>query len=116
MIDIPVCPHCGGEGCKDCERPLVRSGDLDTSHAAARATAKKLSQTKIKVLLMYGQVYPKELNDGDLNERCCAEFGHRKESSYRKRRGELVRDGYIEDTGRREMWRGSMRAVWRLKK
>lgn len=96
---------------------LTREDDYDTSEAAAATIAKTLSKRKQLILSVFRD-FPDGLTDEELTEEIVRR-GHPRgsESGYRKRRTDLLHDGYVHDTGlRRKNSRGQSVIVWALKK
>lgn len=90
--------------------PAARTTDPQTSHDAA-ASVKKLSETHRAIL----QELQTAQTDVDLVRAIQLRHGFAlaSESGIRSRRAELVRDGYVEDTGKRErLESGRMAIVW----
>jgi hypothetical protein len=85
----------------------ARWSDPDTSHQAAGKIEYKMTELRATVLQHF--VHWTELTDLEL-ESLCANHG----STYRTRRSELTEMGYIADTGRRKLQKGSNRIVWTI--
>lgn len=100
MFDEPVRPGS-----------LVRAIDPPTSHESARRL-KELGKIQMQVLACIAKLG--RATDLEINTWCNANFGERAESTYRKRRGELVDLGLVADTGLVRMQAGRNRAVWEL--
>lgn len=90
----------------------ARSTDPLTSHLSASMIWRDLNNLEQKVLRAMEALG--EATDLDINNYCDEKFGIRKESSYRKRRGELLAKGLIADTSKIKRQDGSARKVWRL--
>jgi hypothetical protein len=86
---------------------LVRPTDPDTSHQAAAKVTKKLTGIRLAVMDLFR--VRREMTDMDLQ----LYFGG-PESSYRKRRTELVEMGLVRDSGRKVMQKGSNRIIWEI--
>jgi hypothetical protein len=91
---------------------MVRTSDPDTSHGAAAAIVPDLNALQAKVLSCCRSL--RQFTDLDLHYRCIEVYGRQRESTYRKRRGELRDLGLVEDTGSRVMQEGSSRIIWRI--
>lgn len=91
---------------------LVRRSDPDTSWRSAAAVAPRAGTIKEQVLQVHLEAKPVGLTDPELHQICIKRFGHRPESSYRKRRSDLVTDKLVIDSGRRVEHEGSTRIVW----
>ena len=92
---------------------MVRRGDPDTSDAAAGSVVPRLNNIRRQVLTC-ALTIGKPVTDVDIRLWCSERYGHRPESSYRKRRSELTEAGMFEDTGKRIMQHGSSRILWAL--
>ncbi len=95
------------------EHAYARRTDPETSWEAARSVSKKLRETQTAVLTFLRQYGPMT------DEKLVAEYAllhatpSQSPSGLRTRRGELVRQGLVRDTGRREKLRsGSSGNVW----
>lgn len=78
-------------------RPVARTGDPATSHAAARAATPGADTIRQEVELYALKAGPA----GFIDEEMSAHFDAADSSSYRTRRGELTRAGEIVDSRRR---------------
>src|SRR5512143_9354 len=91
-------------------RQIVRREQPHTSFEAASDVISKLGKLQREVyavICLYGP-----LTDLDINNRCAALHGKRAESTYRKRRCELVERGLVVDTGRTLRQEGRNRVLW----
>jgi len=94
------------------ERRAVRASDPVTSRTAARANKEHRGRLRHLVLECHEQ-HTGGLTDDELSQMHPNELL----SSLSKRRGELVDEGLLEDSGeRRPTRRGVPAAVWRLKR
>lgn len=80
---------------------LTRTDDHATSIAAAARIADKLRPLQRMVYMQLAQAGDDGLTDSELRARCDAAYLKRPESTYRKRRSELVAMGIVEPTGQR---------------
>jgi hypothetical protein len=92
---------------------LARVTDPGTSFVAGASVIPKLRETqRIVAQVLYENG---NLTDAEMFPLCCALGGRRPESTYRKRRCELVDLGLVVDTGGRKKIGGSRRIVWALR-
>jgi len=84
-----------------------RSGDPDTSHAAADYAAPKMNERRIVVLQHF--VRFGSMTDLDL-QILCKDQG----STYRTRRSELAQMGLVVDTGVRRLQQDTNRIIWAI--
>lgn len=80
---------------------LARDNDHDTSEEAAERVSKSLKELQGKVYTILAA--SQGLTDSELRERCNAIYGKRQESTYRKRRSELVALGLVQETGEKRL-------------
>jgi hypothetical protein len=91
---------------------LVREPDHITSIKAAVTVAKKLSRMQETVLAVI-RLFPNGIDDERLTAEMVARGHPNVESTYRKRRTDLVSKGYVVDSGRTtKNSRGSSTKVW----
>ena len=88
-------------------RTRTRRSDPETSRKAAEQAQPKMTERRQIVLRHFLQFTA--MTDLDL-QGLCSNHG----STYRTRRSELQRMGYIADSGRRIEQRGSNRIVWTI--
>jgi hypothetical protein len=121
-MTVRRCPSCGQRLPRD-EPPHEPGlfGDLKkmamrdqpiTSWEAALRALRDRSHTQVKVAIVLRDLGP--LTDLEIHHQCCARFGHRAESSYRKRRTELTELGLVFDTQQRKVEDGERRVLWAL--
>jgi hypothetical protein len=92
------------------DEPPARAGDPDTSHAAGASHGEHRARIRRDVLAVH-QRHPDGLTDDQLAQHLPDDHP----PSLVKRRGELVRDGALIDSGRRQLTRrGSAAIVWVL--
>src|SRR5262245_11243432 len=91
-------------------KKMVRRDGRDTSLTAASRLIKDLNDLQHKVFTMLRANQP--IGDYTLHLKCCKAYGHRAESTYRKRRSELTDLGLVVDSGMRAMDGGSTRILW----
>ena len=93
-------------------KPVARTGDPDTSHAAAKSV-RNLTNKQEAVLTLFQGYGP--MTDETMRVKYLAS-GHRgpqSESGLRTRRSELVRKGLVKDSGERvKLASGRMAIVW----
>lgn len=89
---------------------MTRRDDHATSVEAAERIAPKLSELQARVLVAIRDRGP--ICDGELES--LPRFAESAPSTIRKRRGELVALGLVEECGRTE-FNGSSMKVWRVK-
>jgi hypothetical protein len=87
-------------------RTRTRTGDPDTSHAAAEYIAPKMTAKRLAVLLHFARY--KAMTDLELQEA----FNDPRRSTYRTRRSELVTLKLVEDSGLRKIQQDTKRIVW----
>lgn len=80
--------------------PMVRTGDHETSRAAAGTVAPKVNALHAQVLQALAAAGPTGLNDRQLEQ--LPQFAHYGPSTIRKRRSELYQLGYVTHHGTRE--------------
>lgn len=80
---------------------LTRDDDHDTLEEAAERVSESLKELQGKVYSILAA--SQGLTDSELRERCNAIYGKRQESTYRKRRSELVELGLVQETGERRL-------------
>lgn len=91
---------------------MYRLNDPVTSQIAAKKASKKLSENKKIIIQALSAIYPEGYTDEEL-----AGATGLQEDNARKRRGDLVSDGFVEYMGiTRLTKRQSPARVWRLKK
>jgi len=83
-----------------------------TSWEAALRVLRDRSRTQTQVATALRDHGP--MTDAELHRKCCALFGERAESSYRKRRTELTEIALVFDTGQRRTEDNESRVVWGL--
>ena len=91
---------------------MVRATDPHTSFLAAQKLIPKLSKMRRNVYMEILASDVNGLNDWELIDRCNKKYGERPESTYRKRRSELLALGLVEDSGRTRIAGRSHRIVW----
>ena len=91
---------------------LARTSDPDTSHEAASYIISKLRELQRFVYIEILAADSYGMTDYELIERCNLKYGVRPESTYRKRRSELVELGLIKNAGRKRPTTGIRRIVW----
>jgi len=93
-------------------KKMVVRGQPFTSKEAARHALRAMSDTKRKVLIALRD--NGSMADCELHDYCCARFGRRAESSYRKRRTDLSEDGHVVMSGQIKIIDREKRVVWEL--
>jgi|SRR5215510_2163724 len=94
---------------------FTRHTDPSTSHKAADKAKRGVTAAKRKVLLIHGTA-ALGLVDGELLAKWKLRWPGVKESVPRKRRGDLVRDGLVCDSGIKRTFEKCECIVWTLTK
>jgi hypothetical protein len=95
-------------------RRNARTTDPETSHAAARQLSQRVRSRVYAVF----QRHPDGLTDEELEHAYGAQFGigSCRADSPRKRRSDLAREGFLEDSGRRRLSSANrLMIVWKLR-
>jgi len=90
---------------------FTRHTDPNTSHLAADKAKHAVTEAKLKVMLL---LVRRPMVDGELLANWREQFGPVKESVPRKRRCDLVGDGFVYFTGTTRIWERCMCKEWGL--